>query len=361
MYLLIAMKKRNTRLPRIKQLPSGSYTARIYAGKDPDGKSIVESITRATYAEVQLELAARKADKRAARTGQGRTVRDMMNDYIDRRAAVLSPATIRSYRGIVRNNLQELLDVKLSALSQNLVQSVVNDEARRVAPKTVRNAYGLFSASLADEMPDVTFNIRMPQKERSTVRIPTEQEIRRIMQAAAGTDMEIPVLLGACCGMRRSEIAALTWRDVDLYDGIISIHQALVLGDDKEYHTKTTKTRAGTRTIKLFPAVVDALNAAKPDGAEPGDRITINPADITSRWRWVVKKAGVRQYRFHDLRHYLISVMLSLNVPKKYIADYVGHETENMIDQVYGHIMASKKSSVQDQLQSYFSGVFGKN
>ncbi len=361
MYLLIAMKKRNTRLPRIKQLPSGSYTARIYAGKDPDGKSIVESITRATYAEVQLELAARKADKRAARTGQGRTVRDMMNDYIDRRAAVLSPATIRSYRGIVRNNLQELLDVKLSALSQNLVQSAVSDEARRVAPKTVRNAYGLFSASLADEMPDVTFNIRMPQKERSTVRIPTEQEIRRIMQAAAGTDMEIPVLLGACCGMRRSEIAALTWRDVDLYDGIISIHQALVLGDDKEYHTKTTKTRAGTRTIKLFPAVVDALNAAKPDGADLGDRITINPADITSRWRWVIKKAGVRQYRFHDLRHYLISVMLSLNVPKKYIADYVGHETENMIDQVYGHIMASKKSSVQDQLQSYFSGVFGKN
>ena len=53
--------------------------------------------------------------------------------------------------------------------------------------------------------------------------------------------------------------------------------------------------------------------------------------------------------------------MLSLNVPKKYIADYVGHETENMIDQVYGHIMASKKSSVQDQLQSYFSGVFSKN
>lgn len=78
-----------------------------------------------------------------------------------------------------------------------------------------------------------------------------------------------------------------------------------LLTDLKEYHTKTTKTRAGTRTIKLFPAVVDALNAAKPDGAEPGNRITINPADITSRWRWVIKRAGVRQYRFHDLRHYL--------------------------------------------------------
>ena len=45
----------------------------------------------------------------------------------------------------------------------------------------------------------------------------------------------------------------------------------------------------------------------------------------------------------HDLRHYLVSVMLSLNIPKMYIADYVGHADEHMIDTVYGHIMASKK------------------
>lgn len=49
--------------------------------------------------------------------------------------------------------------------------------------------------------------------------------------------------------------------------------------------------------------------------------------------------------------------MLSLNIPKKYIVDYVGHETENMIDKVYGHIMQSKKTSVEDQMQDYFESV----
>lgn len=50
--------------------------------------------------------------------------------------------------------------------------------------------------------------------------------------------------------------------------------------------------------------------------------------------------------------------MLSLNIPKKYIADYVGHETEDMIDLVYGHIMQSKKTSVEDLLNDYYSNVF---
>lgn len=353
-------KYRTKKLPKIIQLPSGSFQARIYAGKDTRGKSVYKSITRPTYAEVQMELATFKVEHREekAQNASNRTVRNMVDDYINRRANVLSPSTVHNYRGSARNNLQELMDIKLSNLSQILIQTAVNKEASRVSPKTLRNAYGLFSAALADEMPGVVFHVRLPPKEKSQIKIPTEEEVGKILATVEGTDMKIPVLLGACCGMRRSEIAALTWDDIDLKAGIIYISKAIVIGDDHEYHEKGTKTSAGTRTIKLFPAVVDALREAKKQGWGKNGRITPNPADITSRWRWVIRHSGVPSYRFHDLRHYLISVMLSLNIPKKYIADYVGHETENMIDQVYGHIMASKKESVQDELQAYFSDIF---
>lgn len=354
------MKRQTTKLPKIKQLPSGNFQARVYAGKDPDGKAVYKSITRPTYAEVQMELATFKVEHKEEKVQAvaNRTVRQMVEDYINRRANVLSPSTVRSYRGAARNNLQELMGCKLSDLSQKFIQSAINAEAVRVSPKTLRNAYGLFTAALADEMPGVVFHVRLPQKEKSTIQIPTEEEVGKILATVEGTDMKIPVLLGACCGMRRSEIAALTWDDIDLDKGIIYIRKAVVMGDDHEYHEKGTKTSAGTRTIKLFPAVVEALQESKEQGWGRDGRITPNPADITSRWRWVIKHSGVPAYRFHDLRHYLISVMLSLNIPKKYIADYVGHETENMIDQVYGHIMAAKKDSVQDELQAYFSSIF---
>jgi hypothetical protein len=52
--------------------------------------------------------------------------------------------------------------------------------------------------------------------------------------------------------------------------------------------------------------------------------------------------------------------MLSLNVPKNYIANFVGHETENLIENIYGHIMASRKTTVEDQLQEYFTNVLGE-
>lgn len=354
------MKRNTTKLPKIKQLPSGNFQARVYAGKDADGKTVYKSITRPTYAEVQMELATFKVEHKEEKVQAkaNRTVRDAIQEYISINSSVFSPSTVRLYNGLLRNSLRSLLDVKLSQIDQNAVQKAVNEEASRVSPKTVRNAYGLFSAAMAVEMPDRVFRVNLPQKVKSDISIPSEEEVKKLLRTAEGTDMEIPVLLGACCGMRRSEIGALTWADVDLQAETISINKAMVVGDDEQMHVKGTKSTAGKRTIKLFPYVSDKLKQAGA-GKSPAERITIDPNAITSRWRWVIRHAEVPRYRFHDLRHYLVSVMLSLNVPKKYIADYVGHETENMIDQVYGHIMASKKLSVQDELQAYFSGVLG--
>lgn len=353
------MKRQTTKLPKIKQLPSGNFQARVYAGKDADGKAVYKSITRPTYAEVQMELASFKVEHKEEKTQAraNRTVRDAIQDYVNVNSAIFSPSSVRLYKSYLQHSLQSLMDVKLSQLDQNTVQKAINEESARVSSKSVRNAYGLFTAAMAVEMPERVFRVNLPQKVKSDISIPTEDEVKKLLETAAGTDMEIPVLLGACCGMRRSEIGALTWADIDLKGETISINKAMVVGEDKQMHVKGTKSTAGKRTIKLFPFVVGKLSDAR-DGHAPTDAVTIDPNAITSRWRWVVRHAEVPHYRFHDLRHYLVSVMLSLNVPKNYIADYVGHETENMIDQVYGHIMASKKLSVQDELQKYFSGVF---
>lgn len=355
------MKRNTIKLPKIKQLPSGNFQARVYAGKDADGKAVYRSITRPTYAEVQLELAAFKVEHKEEKVQAvaNRTVRDVIQDYININSSVFSPSTVRLYNGLLRNSLQSLMSVKLPQIDQNTVQKAVNEEAARVSPKAVRNAYGLFTAAMAVEMPDRVFRVNLPQKIKSNISIPTEEEVKKLLETAEGTDMEIPVLLGACCGMRRSEIGALTWGDINLDSEIITINKAMVVGEDKQMHIKGTKSAAGKRTIKLFPFVVCRLAEAC-EGRSPTDAVTIDPPAITSRWRWVLRHAEIPHYRFHDLRHYLVSVMLSLNIPKKYIADYVGHETEDMIEQVYGHIMASKKTSVQDELQAYFLGVFGQ-
>lgn len=353
-------KKRNTKLPAIKQLPSGAYHASVYSHTDADGKRHYESITGFDYNKVLLEVAQFKADKKQdkleqAIAGTKLTVADAMDQYIASKSAILSPSTIASYKAIRRNNLLDLQPLLITKVTQELVQISINKEAMNKTPKTVRNIHGFLAAVLQVYRPDLVLHTTLPQKVKAEIAIPTEEEIRLLLNTAKGTEMEIPLILAACCGMRRSEISALTWKDVDFTKNTIKIKKALVMDDDNELIEKTTKTTAGTRTIRMFPVVSETLINYKEAHPDNGGYISIRPDIISHRFEKLVKRTGIQHYRFHDLRHYTVSVMLSLNIPKNYIADFVGHETENMIDKVYGHIMQSRKTSVEDQMQEYFA------
>lgn len=360
-------KTRNTGLPKIKQLPSGAYHAKVYSHTDANGKLCYESFTSHDYAALVTEIARFKQDKKEERinTSLGRrslTVAEAFDKYIESKSAVLSPSTIVGYRKIRRNYLKVIMPLKIDDLTQEQIQIAINQEALHLSPKTVRDAHGLLSAVLKVYRPSFTLYTSLPQKEKSEIVIPEEHEILAMIEKAKDTDMEIPVYLGACCGLRRSEIAALTWDCVDWKNDTINIKSALVLNDKREFVRKGTKTTAGTRTIRMFPVVKDALLKAKTTAEKNGTYslaapITVTPTLITKHFSALQDKAGTAHYRFHDLRHYAVSVMLSLNIPKNYIADYVGHETENMIDRVYGHILKSKKTSVEDLINNYYQNL----
>ncbi len=356
----MAKKKKAAGLPAIKQLPSGAWNTQVYSHTDADGKRHYESITDYDYNQVLLRAAQFKAEKRqerAVRPADRLTLQVAMETYIESKSAILSPSTVRSYRSIVRNYLRELRPMLVKDITREQVQVAINQEALSLSPKTVRNIHGFLVAVMQVHRPDFVLHTTLPQKQKPSIVIPTEEDIKRLFELTRDTELEVPVILAACCGMRRSEIAALTWERVDFKAGTITIDQALVLDDEREFVQKTTKTVAGTRVIRMIPYVAAALAKKKEACADLGGYITIRPDLISNRFYNLIRKHKFPEYRFHDLRHYTVSVMLALNVPKKYIADYVGHETEAMIDQVYGHIMASKRTSVEDQLEEYFRRV----
>lgn len=355
-------KTRNTGIPKITQLPSGAYHATVYSYTDEDGKRHYESFTGYDYNQVMLDIVNFKNDKKTRRIDDSLgntklTVASAMDQYIESKSAILSPSTIHSYKIIRRNSLLSLQKLQVKHVTQELVQIAINQEAMNKTPKTVRNIHGFLSAVLQVYRPDLVLRTTLPQKTKVEITIPTDEEIKSLLEAAKDTDMELPLLFAACCGMRRSEIAALTWNDIDFSKNTITIKKALVANDDNELIEKTTKTTASTRVIRMFPVVSEALSRYKETHPDTGGYITIRPVSITQRFEKLVKRTGVHRCRFHDLRHYTVSVMLSLNIPKNYIANFVGHETENMIDKVYGHIMQSKKTSVEDLMQDYYQKI----
>ena len=336
---------------KITRLPSGSYRARVHIG---GGK--YKSITGKDKKEVQLQAAQLEAEVAITASSpiSAMTLSEAIDGYIAQKQNVLSPSTVRGYRAVQRNATPELMQMQLREIDNETVQRAVNDFAKEHSPKYTRNAYGLISATLAAYMPDLRLKITLPQKQKHEIEIPTEEEMQKIFAFVKDTDMELPIRLGACCGMRRSEILGLKWEDIDLDNGIIHISEALVLDENNKTVSKGTKSIAGTRTIRIYPFVKDIL---KKTPRENKYLVSLTGIQITKRFSKVLKDCEIRHYTFHALRHYLVSVMLSLNVPKSYIADYVGHETEHMIDAVYGHIMARKKTNVEDILQQYFSQI----
>ena len=155
--------------------------------------------------------------------------------------------------------------------------------------------------------------------------------------------------------MRRGEICALTWEDIDLEKGTISINKALSDTPEKGvgYVVKSTKTTAGKRIIRPPKRVMELLK----DADRNTGRITkMDPCTLYKNYSKALESCGCPHYKFHALRHYAVSVMLSLNIPKNYIADFMGHEPENMIDQVYGHVMKDKRQEFEDRIDGFYSG-----
>ena len=355
------MSIRKSDLPKIRKQKNGAFYAQMYSHTNPDGKRVFRSFYGYDKTALMREMVQFKAEKQEGRQ-RGRanmTLREAMDAYISAKSAVLSPSTIKGYKAIQRNFLQSIIDERLCDLTHEGIQRAVNEDATHLSPKTIRNAHGLLTAVVDLYRPDFKPSATLPQRRKTEITVPTTEEVHRLLDTADGTPMYLAVMLGACCGMRRSEISGLTWECVDMSLHTLTIRQAVVVDSENRLTAKTTKTTAGTRVIKMLPMVYQALlEEQERTQPKPTDPVSIPPDHISHRFGKLLKKAGVRHFRFHDLRHYTISVMLSLNVPKKYIADYVGHETENMIDRVYGHVMQDKKGSVEEQMQGYFSGEF---
>lgn len=347
-------------MPKINQLPSGNYNALVYDYTDDNGKRHYKSITAESKREVKqlvAEFLATRSETRSADNGNI-TVSDAIAKYIESKNNILSPSTLKAYNTILKHNLKSIMPITLNRLQPSDIQFAINIESETNAPKTVRNINSLLKASILFVNPDFSYRVTLPQKEKPDIQIPTEEEMIKIFTAVKGKRIEIPIYLGAICGMRRSEIIALKWEDVDLEKGTLTICAASVISPDGKVVRKTTKTTSSKRTIRLFAPVLKVLKEA-----EHTSEYVVgypHPNRITDTFSTLLKDLNLPHYRFHDLRHYAASTMLLLNLPKKYICDFLGHETERMLETVYGHIMTDKKDSLLDIVDTHYTLFFDK-
>lgn len=340
-----------------KKLPSGAWRIQIYIGRDENGKKIVESITAPTKREVEEKARVRELEishgKFVEEDSREITVGDAIDNYINYRDAVLSPKTIREYRNMRKNYCTDLMPRKVRTLSENDIQKSINNLAKSHSPKTVKNFMGLLLPSVRAVDKSINFDINLPQPEKTEMQIPDNFLLERIMDEAMGTELYIPILLGATCGLRRSEIAALDYtEDFDYTKNTVTINKAVVRNSEGLWETKKPKSAAGYRTVKVPGWVMDVIKDAADNGFHP-----CNADYITNGYKRICKQLGIKNIRFHDLRHYYASSLLALGVPDKYAMARMGHATTNMLKNVYQHRMRDKDKELDATIEAYFDQI----
>lgn len=317
---------------KIEKLPSGSYRVRkMYKGQS---YTIVFDY-KPTQKEV-LQAIAAELDKCQGKT-QHMTFRQAAEKYVQAKENVLSPRTVKEYSEIPNRLSEQFCNLLISDITPLIVQREINDLAKTKSPKTVRNYHGFISAVLGTFRPELNISTTLPQKIKNEPYVPSDDDIKRILEHAAGTRYEIPILL-ACYGMRRSEICALTLDDIN--DDVITINKAMVLDKNKKWVTKTTKTTESARTIVVPLEITDKI-------MEQGYVYKGHPNSISDYLAAEQENLGMPHFTLHKLRHYFASKLSAMGVPEEEIMKYGGWETDYVMKGVYRHAMEDKNRAGQ--------------
>lgn len=333
-------------MAKAKKLPSGQWRTLVYDYTGPDGKRHYASFSAETKKESEYMAAEFAMNKKGKKNQCNKTFGEALDEYIKNRSVVLSPTTIREYKRLRNNNMKALMNIKISNITQELVQEVINEESETHSAKSVRNMHGLISSVIKLFRPDFSLHTALPQRTKPKIYVPTDNEIQKLLRYVKDGELEIPILLAAFGPMRRSEICALD--STDIVGNIVHVSKAMVLKSNKEWVIKQPKSFAGNRDIMFPPFVMDKLKNI------PDRIVNINPNQITDKFAKVLKETNIPHFRFHDLRHYSASVQHAMGIPDAYIMARGGWGSDATLKNVYRHTMVDKEEEMNNIANTHF-------
>lgn len=334
------------------QLNSGNYRIQVYDYTDDNGKRHYKSFTAPSSKLAKREAAEWKATReKQAEPLDNISLYEAVDRYIGIKKAVLSPSTVRGYVGIRDNYFNGRFGkTKLSDLNNTLVQIWISDLSVHLSPKTVRNAYGLFSAAVEIFNPEFRLKITLPAKKRPELYCPNDSDIKALLRHIEGTELEIAVLLAAFGPLRRGEICALNYNDIS--GNVVTVSKSMVKGPDREWIIKQPKTYGSYRDVELPEFVISKINPN-----QKGRIINATPDQITRRFQRAIISAGLPHFRFHDLRHYAASIMHAIGVPDQYILQRGGWQSDSIMKSVYRNIISLEEVKQNQKINQHFEDM----
>jgi len=374
----------------IRERSPGSYELRYSLGLDAaTGKRRTAHVTvRGTRKEAEKEL---RRLLRSLDTGEHvdpnrLTVRDWLTQWLDIVKTERSPLTYERYVELVQDRLLPAFgNYRLGKLSPAHIQGAYTQwatEGRRdgksggLSAKSRLLIHNVLSAALgrAVELQHITRNPaqalrrRLPKDESGEMATLTAEQMQQLLDATRSTPLYWPVLLALATGLRRGELLALRWRNVDLDAGAIRVTENLV---PVKRGTLVKSPKGGkVRVVTLPTYAIEELRRLKRDQAETllmlgvrlsGDSLVcaqpdgrqMHPNVLTSYFGRVVRRLGLAIH-FHSLRHTHATQLLLAGVHPKVAQERLGHATIAMTMNIYSHVTDQLRDDAAVKIDDVF-------
>lgn len=361
----------------VKHKKTGKWMAQASIGYDHEGK--IKRITKyfETRKEAQDWLAQVQHEKN---TGQFvEPDKAVFGDWLNRWLTVyvkpkIRPASYANYKDVARNHIIPALgNIPLQKLTTDMIQEFYNRKSENgrldgkggLSPRIIHLIHQVINGALKQAVRQklITHNpaeytTRPSLKYREMQPLAVE-EVNRYLEAAREDRLYAAFLLELTTGLRRGELLAITWDNLDLAKQTLSIKQSLsrvryVDEGISKLEAQDTKTESGKRTIPLLPEVAQELKRHKARqneeklffGQAYQDKnlvfatpigTPIEPRNFHRKHTAILQKAGLRHVRLHDLRHTFATIVLNQGENPENLRALLGHAKTSTTLDLYCH------------------------
>ena len=213
---------------------------------------------------------------------------------------------------------------------------------------------------------------RLPSLQRRQQRILNTDDIDAIVSWITDHPFKVPILIALYGGLRREEVAALKWSQVDFEKRTLTITEAHTRTTTGQRIVKDTKTQHSSRTVSMPRFVLDELKALKKSSiyvcaGKSGVpyRLDSYPQAIRriiqqiNAWRAGTDLAPMPAATFHDLRHTHAAMLIKMGIQPKVIQERLGHASIKITMDTYGYLMPGLQESVASMLDAEFQAQSG--
>ncbi len=282
------------------------------------------------------------------------------------------------YKKLIRYIAADLGEVWLQKLTPEQVQRFYTKKRKDgLFSKTVHEIHGVLHLALkhavrwnyiSRNVCDLLDSPRVVSREGTPL---TLEQAKRLLEGIQGHRLEVVLMMAVITGMRKGEIIALRWSDVDLERRVLHVVHTVDYIPGYGYVQNEPKTQAGKRTIDLPAFFVDVLRQHRMKQEERRLKVGeawegrdlvfpdltggyLNPIHVLRMFKKILERAELPHMHFHDLSHSAATILISMGINPKVIQELLGHSDISITLGIYGHLFPSMQKDVVDKWQDVF-------